>query len=648
MRFFMFLACTLSLAYAQQLSSPRPNDSTLVPPVRPFHLPPRTGIETQMDVSLDQALAMALANNKDIESSRIDRLESDYSLTAALGAFDPQLNVTSYWEQQITPIASSLGGSATGSLLNKTWQADPGITQPLPWYGGTFKTDLSSADAYSNNTFLSLNPQYETSLNFSYTQPLWRNLLYDSNRHQIDVAKKNRSLTDEQFRQRVMAVVLQTEQAYWELSYAYNNLQVQLDAVRIGIQQDESNRRQEQQGLLAPIDVVAAQTQLANFEVGAYAAQSALTAAENALKELVLPDRTDSTWSSALIPTTPEDVQTPLTPLSDAIAEAMANRPEIAEVKINGEINEKDVRYYRDQTKPQVNLTALYTRAGLAGTLLPAGPNPFTAGFGPLTNQLNELSALAGLPPLPTISFGGSTIPPVLVGGYGHSLSRDLGRKFSDHGGATEHLTADPEPNRRREPRQIPGGDAAHPQSNAADRAEHSIRCAQRDGECPDGAAPAASRASGARIGRRAVSKRAAPVSRWNLHVVPGAAAAGDHDHRAQPGAAIASGPERSHRAIPARDRNDSGRAKYCAEITACSRGARHWEPRGCYRGTRAKRSAARSSFWPVWCCTPRPLRFGVTRAKRSVARSSSWPCGRWAIATQSAPGLLPQSIYEQ
>jgi outer membrane protein TolC len=432
MRAYVFLVCAFTLvgqetpAPSQALppatmSSLRP--STLVPPVRPFLLPPRTGVETQMEISLDQSLAMALANNKDIESSRIDRLESDYSLTAALGAYDPQLSVTSYWEQQITPIASSLGGSASGSLLNKTWLADPGITQPLPWGGGTFKTDLSSADVSSNNTFLSLNPQYETSLNFSYTQPLWRNLLYDGNRHQIDVAKKNRSLTDEQFRQRVMAVVLQTEQAYWELSYAYNNLQVQLDAVRIGIQQDESNRRQEEQGLLAPIDVVAAQTQLATFEVGAYAAQSALTGAENALKELVLPDRSDATWSTAMIPTTPEEVKAPLTPLSDAIAEALANRPEIAQVKINGEINQKDVRYYREQTKPQVNLTALYTRAGLAGVVLPPGPNPFTLGFGPLTAQLNELSALAGLPPLAGISFGSATVPPVLVGNYGHSLA---------------------------------------------------------------------------------------------------------------------------------------------------------------------------------------------------------------------------------
>ena len=428
MRAYMLFACTFSLALAQQapppaqeLTSPRP--STLVPPVRPFQLPARTGVETQMEITLDHALAMALANNKDIESSRIDQLESEYTLTAAQGAYDPTLNVNSYWEQQITPIASSLGGSSTGSLLNKTWLADPGITQPLPWYGGAFKADLSSADASSNNTFLSLNPQYETSLNFSYTQPLWRNLMYDSNRHQIDVAKKNRSLTDEQFRQRVMTITQQAEQGYWELAYAYNNLQVQLEAVRIGIQQDESNRRQEEQGLLAPIDVVAAQTQLANFEVGAYTAQSLLTAAENSLKELILPDRSDTLWSTALIPVTPADVKPPLTPLADAIAEAMANRPEIAEVRINGEINEKDVRYYRDQTKPQVNLTAQYSRAGLAGAILPPGPNPFTSAFGPLTSQINELSTLAGLPPLSVIAFGGGAIPPVLVGNYGHSLS---------------------------------------------------------------------------------------------------------------------------------------------------------------------------------------------------------------------------------
>ena len=169
-----------------------------------------------------------------------------------------------------------------------------------------------------------------------------------------------------------------------------------------------------------------------------------------------------------------------MTPLADAIAEAMANRPEIAEVKINGEINEKDIRYYRDQTKPQVNLTALYTRAGLAGVVLPPGPNPFTAGFGPLITQLNELSSLAGLPPLP--AFVWKFDHPSGAGGKLRAFAgRDLGRRFSHHRSAAEYLAADSQPHRRRQPRQIARGNAPHPESNAANRSRISNpTCAPR------------------------------------------------------------------------------------------------------------------------------------------------------------------------
>jgi outer membrane protein TolC len=54
---------------------------------------------------------------------------------------------------------------------------------------------------------------------------------------------------------------------------------------------------------------------------------------------------------------------------------------------------------------------------------LPPGPTPFTLAFGPLTNQINQLSTLAGIPGLPAISFGSGAVPPVLVGNYGHSLA---------------------------------------------------------------------------------------------------------------------------------------------------------------------------------------------------------------------------------
>jgi outer membrane protein len=416
-------ACLLSWA-AAQTPQPGAEQQTLVPPVRPFQLAPRIGVVAEEHIRLEQALDMALANNKDIQASRIDQDEAGYTLMAAEGAYDPGFNGSGLWEKQITPVASSLGGSSTGALLTREWLFDPGFSGLTPWFGGSYRTDFSNQRLFTDNSFITLNPQFPTSLNLQYTQPLWRGLRYDANRHAIEVAKKNQSLTDEQFRQRVMTVVEQTEQAYWELAYAYNNLEVQLQAVDIGRQQDESNRRQEAQGLLAPIDVVAAQTQLANFELGAYNAQTALTRAENNLKTLILGDRESPLWSSALIPSTAPKTKAPLIPLATAVQDALANRPEMAEVRISGEINQKDTRYYRELTKPQVDVVASYNRAGLAGNQVPVGPNPITGAFGPLIDRLNTLSTAAGLDPISLSGFGGgSTTPALLVGGYNQSLS---------------------------------------------------------------------------------------------------------------------------------------------------------------------------------------------------------------------------------
>ena len=67
---------------------------------------------------------------------------------------------------------------------------------------------------------------------------------------------------------------------------------MQTEAVRLAERQYESNRRQAEQGILAPVDVVAAQTQVATFQQNLFTAQQALTPAENNLKSLMLPNRT--------------------------------------------------------------------------------------------------------------------------------------------------------------------------------------------------------------------------------------------------------------------------------------------------------------------------------------------------------------------
>ena len=179
------------------------------------------------------------------------------------------------------------------------------------------------------------------------------------------------------------------------------------------------------QGVLAPIDVVEAEAQVKIYEQNVYAAQEEVTRTENALKTLMLPDRNAQLWSRALLPVTPVNLEAPRMLLSEAISMALENRFELAEVRTSKDINEINKRFYRDQTKPQVDLEVSYSSNGYAGTLSD-NDNPILNGLTSLERRVAELSTIAGLPVLPANTF--NSIPADLQGGYGRALSNLLGQ----------------------------------------------------------------------------------------------------------------------------------------------------------------------------------------------------------------------------
>jgi outer membrane protein TolC len=386
-----------------------------------FEPVPRIGIVSQKEITLAEVIAMVLANDKDIDSSRLMRDEASFNVMGARGVYDPKIGLNGHHLKQVSPVSSILGGAADGKLTTQEWYVDPFVSGVLPT-GANYKLDFASSRQLSDSTFLTLNPTYPSSLNLNFTQPLFRGLRFDDNRHRIAVAKKNKSLSDEQFRQKVIDMVTQTAGAYWNLDFAVRDYQSQLDAVRLAGQQKESNIRQMQQGVLAPIDVVAAETQVATFEQQFYQAQDTLTRAENTLKQLMAGGRTDMLWSTALIPVTKVDTEYRGAALEDEVDSALKKRPELAQARISSEVNQLDTKLYKEQTKPQVDLVAQVSSSGLAGNMVNAGPNPITASFAPLIDRLNLLSTNAGLPPF-VFSSGSSSVPGLLVGGYGQSLT---------------------------------------------------------------------------------------------------------------------------------------------------------------------------------------------------------------------------------
>lgn len=417
-----------------------PNQLPVVPPVAPnfrastgpFPELNRVGVDMaeQRTITIREAIAMALANNKDIEVARQNVRIAEFDLQSARGAYDPRFTSLSYYERTETPSTSFLSGS-TDSVTQYDLTGTFRFEGLAPKYGGGYRVDFSSIRLTTNNVFSALNPQYPTALTFNYTQPLWRGLRIDVNRRQIEVAKKNLSLTDAQFRQRAIETITSVQRAYWDLVFALRSLQIQRDAVRDARAQLEHNKRLVAEGMLAPIDVVAAEAQVSGFEQSVYTALEDVNRFENSLKNMIAENRQSPLWNVSLIPTDPVDLNAPPVALPQAIETALANRPELKQSDLVMAINEIDQRLYREQTKPQVDLIGSYGVVGTAGTLTAgSAANPLTAQNALIRDRVNELSTIAGLAPLPVPPV--QTFPDNLIGGYPQSLQNLAANRYNN------------------------------------------------------------------------------------------------------------------------------------------------------------------------------------------------------------------------
>ncbi|HYE15976.1 MAG TPA: TolC family protein [Pyrinomonadaceae bacterium] len=403
----------------------------------PFPILERVGVDMgeQRPLTMREAIELALANNKDIEVARQNVRVAEFDLRAARGVYDPRFATNSYYERSEQPVASFLSGSSTGAVTQSGFYSASSVQGLTPKFGGGYRVDFVTNRITTDNQFAALNPQYPTALTFNYTQPILRGRSFDQNRRVIEIARKNLSLTDSQFRQRAIETITNVQRAYWDLVFALRNLQVQRDAVRDARAQLEHNRRLVSEGVLAPIDVVAAEAQVSGFEQSVYTALDDVGRAENALKNLIAEDRESPLWSVAIVPTDDVAQAPPGVRLEDAMGAALRSRPELQSSDVAREINEVEQRFAREQARPQVDLVASYGAVGLAGSRNESGANPF-ASTSALRDQINALTATvnrldpgANLPLLPGVTQ--PTIPDVLVGGAGQSLTNLAANRYT-------------------------------------------------------------------------------------------------------------------------------------------------------------------------------------------------------------------------
>lgn len=422
----------------------KPEDLQGVPPIAPNYksddrsLPDlgRVGVDMtqQKPLTLRDSISMALENNKDIEVTRKDVKKAEFDLQIARGVYEPRFTGQAYYEHAKTPVFSFFGGGPDGSLTTSNVVGNATLQGSVEKWGGSFSATASNSRVGTNNLFTAVNPTYTTSLALSYTQPLLRGRRFDQNRRSIEIAKRNLSLTDTQFRQKTIDIITNVQRAYWDLTYALRNLQVQRDGVKDAKDQLEHNKRLVNEGQLAPIDIVAAETQVANFEQSVYDALNQVTISENNLKNLIAQNKNDALWGQSVVPVDSVELVSPSTTLPEALDAALQNRPELEINTAQKEINQIDQKFYREQSKPQIDLVGSYTTTGAAGSLTNT-TNPFSGSsettrltINQIVDRLNLLNPNNPLQPIPATPT--QSLPENLIGGNGNALVNFLANRY--------------------------------------------------------------------------------------------------------------------------------------------------------------------------------------------------------------------------
>ncbi|HSD72211.1 MAG TPA: TolC family protein [Thermoanaerobaculia bacterium] len=354
------LACSgvaaLSLAQTGPAISARPGERT------PRPLPPPAGTEG-IRLSLDEAVALAIANNQDLNVSVNAAEASRYTLFSNMGIFDPLAEAAVLRSHSEQPRTSQFTGAEVTRA--DTTNLSARVTQLAPT-GGTFSLGFTGRRSSTNDIFFLVNPSWTTGLTLSASQPLLRNFGRDATTWLIRISRNSRDSSYQNFVRSVQTAVNLVEQAYWDLVYAIRNLAVKQEALVVARDLNRITRIKIDVGSLAPIDITQTEVGIATAEQDIIIAESLIGDAQDRLKRLL--SFSPEQWTIPIIPTDEVRAEQATVDVEAGIKTAYERRPEIIVAQYNVDSDRIRYDFWRNQTRPQLDLVGTYGYAGLGGT----------------------------------------------------------------------------------------------------------------------------------------------------------------------------------------------------------------------------------------------------------------------------------------
>lgn len=339
-------------------------NTTVLPPPHGFQQFIKNG---KLQLSLNDAIFLALANNTDIQVDQTQVDAAKAAIDSARAPFDPSVNALFNTARSTESSFSEAAIAPTLSGLTQEYQL--GYSQTFET-GTNVLTSVNATKFSSNISFGFINPSVFGTVSIQISQPLLRGRGLLPNRGPIIIAQRNLEQSRAAFRQQVSGVMLNVVAQYWNVVQARENLDVAQSLLAQAQKSYDHDEESLEKGALPPLDIYRTESEVASRRVSEIQAEYAVKEAEDRFRNFLGADIDPNIRALELdLTQVPEPAGDLLTvDIATELQKALVNRPDLEAQRLQVVNDDLNIKIAHNGLDPQLLLTGIYSGYGLNTT----------------------------------------------------------------------------------------------------------------------------------------------------------------------------------------------------------------------------------------------------------------------------------------
>jgi outer membrane protein len=313
-----------------------------------------------VELSLEDALRIALKNNLDLVSASYAPELAEQSVNTQLSTFDAGFQ--SYYDRAISERPATQLSTVTGS---ETDQINIGVQQNLRM-GADYTVGFATTKSLQTGPNVTAPGSYFSGLFLQMNLPLLNGFGTQVTTEQLVLARNDLEISKTDLEQQAETTMEIVEGAYWDVVAAREALRIAVFSLQRAEDLLELNQKKVEVGTLAPIEITQAEAGVASQEEGVIVAEATLQDAEDELRRLLAIPDSDPMWDQEILNSTRPVFEEIGINVEEAILIALSERASVRSAEQTVENRMLNERNARRQVRHNLDFTAQYNPQGVS------------------------------------------------------------------------------------------------------------------------------------------------------------------------------------------------------------------------------------------------------------------------------------------